>query len=228
MSREEDAGFYRLLLQRQLVLALRRPVQLLNPLLFFALVITLFPLGLGPAPDTLSDFAGGILWIVALLANMLGVDGLFRGDFDDGSLDQVLLAPQPLYFAVMPYLVVHWLISGALLALLSPLFALMLGLPAAGIGTLVASLLLGCGVMSVLGAVGAALTVGLRRGGMLIALLVTPFYIPVLIFGAGAVQAAVDGLDSGSYLALLAAMLCLALALGPAAIAAALRISVDS
>lgn len=228
MSREDGAGFYRLLLQRQLLLALRRPVQLLNPLLFFALVITLFPLGLGPAPDTLSDFAGGILWIVALLANMLGVDGLFRGDFDDGSLDQVLLAPQPLYFAVIPYVVVHWLISGALLALLSPLFALMLGLPAPGIGTLVASLLLGCGVMSVLGAVGAALTVGLRRGGMLIALLVTPFYVPVLIFGAGAVQAAVDGLDSGPYLALLAAMLCLALALGPAAIAAALRISVDS
>lgn len=221
-------GFYRGLLRRQLALALRRPVQLLNPLLFYALVIALFPLGLGPSPETLAGFAGGILWIVALLANMLGVEALFRGDFDDGSLDQVLVAPQPLYFAVMPYLLVHWLVSGALLALLSPLFALMLGLPGSGIATLMLSLLLGCGVMSVLGAVGAALTVGLRRGGMLIALLVTPFYVPVLIFGAGAVQAAVVGRDSSPYLALLAAMLSLSLALGPAAIAAALRISADA
>lgn len=222
------AGPYRSLLRRQLTLALRRPVQLLNPTLFFAIVIVLFPLGLGPAPDTLAVFAGGILWIVALLANMLGVETLFQGDYDDGSLDQLLIAPQPLYFLVMPYLLVHWLLSGVLLALLSPLFALMLGLPAAGIPVLIASLVLGSGVMSVLGAVGAALTVGLRRGGMLIALLVTPFHMPVLIFGAGAVDAALQGMPVGPYLALLAAMLCLAVALGPAAIGAALRISADA
>jgi heme exporter protein B len=228
MSGQMEVGFYRALLRRQLTLALRRPVQLLNPLLFFAIVIVLFPLGLGPAPDTLATFAGGILWIVALLANMLGAESLFRSDYEDGSLDQLLIAPQPLYFLVLPYLLVHWLLSGALLALLSPLFALMLGLPVSGVLTLMISLLLGAGVMSVLGAIGAALTVGLRRGGMLIALLVTPFYMPVLIFGAGAVQASIDAIPAGPYLALLGAMLCLALALGPAAIAAGLRISADA
>lgn len=221
-------SFYFGLLRRQLALALRRPVQLLNPLLFFAVVILLFPLGLGPSPDTLAGFAGGILWIVALLANMLGVDSLFRGDFDDGSLDQLLLAPQPLYFAVVPYFLVHWLLNGALLALLSPLFALMLGLAPQAMLTLVLSLLLGCGVMTILGAIGAALTVGLRRGGTLIVLLITPFYVPVLIFGAAAVKASVDGQPAGPFLALLGAMLSLALALGPAAVAASLRISADS
>ncbi|EED32783.1 heme exporter protein CcmB [gamma proteobacterium NOR5-3] len=228
MSSGASGSIYGALLRRQLTLALRRPVQLLNPALFFAIVIVLFPLGLGPAPDTLSMFAGGILWIVALLANMLGAETLFQGDYDDGSLDQLLIAEQPLYFLVMPYLLVQWLLSGVLLALLSPLFALMLGLPEQGIVVLMASLALGCGVMSVLGAIGAALTVGLRRGGILIALLVTPFYMPVLIFGAGAVNAAVDGLAFAPYLAILGAMFSLALALGPVAISAALRISADS
>jgi heme exporter protein B len=133
MSELHPSRVYGALLRRQLTLALRRPVELLNPLLFFAIVIVLFPLGLGPSPDTLSTFAGGILWIVALLANMLGAESLFRGDFEDGSLDQLLIAPRPLYFLVLPYLLVHWLLSGALLALLSPLFALMLGLPAQGL-----------------------------------------------------------------------------------------------
>ena len=215
------------LLRRQWLLGLRRPVQVLNPLLFFALVITLFPLGLGPSPEVLARFAAGILWIVALLSNMLGVDGLFRDDFEDGSLDQLLLAEAPLYLLVLPYLLVHWLLSGVTLALASPLFALMLGLPTAGIPVLVGALLLGSGVMSVLGSVAAALTLGLRRGGMLIALLVAPLYVPVLIFGAAAVQAALDGLAWGSYLALLGALLCAALALGPLAVAAGLRISAD-
>lgn len=216
------------LLRRQWLLGLRRPVQVLNPLLFFALVITLFPLGLGPSPEVLARFAAGILWIVALLSNMLGVDGLFRDDFEDGSLDQLLLAEAPLYLLVLPYLLVHWLLSGVVLALASPLFALMLGLPTAGIPVLSGALLLGSGVMSVLGAVAAALTLGLRRGGMLIALLVAPLYVPVLIFGAAAVQAALDGLAWGPYLALLGALLCAALALGPLAVAAGLRISADA
>lgn len=228
MNESATSKLFAAMLRRQTTLALRRPVQLLNPLLFFSMVILLFPLGLGPSPATLAEFAPGILWIVALLANMLGVEALYRSDFDDGSLDQLLMAPQPLYFLTMPSLIVHWLLSGALLAMLSPLFALMLGLPASGMSTLVVSLLLGAGVMSVLGAVGAALTVGLQRGGMLIALLVTPFYIPTLIFGVAAVQAAVSGGDSLPYLAILGAMLCLALALGPVAIAAALRISADA
>ena len=215
------------LLRRQWLLGLRRPVQVFNPLLFFALVITLFPLGLGPSPEVLARFAAGILWIVALLSNMLGVDGLFRDDFEDGSLDQLLLAEAPLYLLVLPYLLVHWLLSGVTLALASPLFALMLSLPTAGIPALIGALLLGSGVMSVLGAVVAALTLGLRRGGMLIALLVAPLYVPVLIFGAAAVQAALDGLARGPYLALLGALLCAALALGPLAVAAGLRISAD-
>jgi heme exporter protein B len=216
------------LLRRQLALVVRRPVQLLNPLLFFAVVITLFPLGLGPAPATLSGFAAGILWIVALLATLMGAEGMFRSDFEDGSLDQLLLAPQPLYFAVLVMLFVHWLVSGALLALLSPLFALMLALPITGVVPLLLSLLLGSAVMVTLGAVGAALTVGLRRGGVLVTLLITPFYVPVLIFGVSAVEAAIAGSGSAPQLALLAAMLALALALGPLAIVAALRISVDA
>lgn len=222
------SSFRGALLRRQLILALRRPVQLLNPILFFAMVIALFPLGLGPSPDTLGAFAGGILWIVALLANMLGVEAVFRSDFEDGSLDQLLLAPQPLYFAVLPFLLTHWLLTGLLLALLSPIFALMLGLAGEGVLVLCASLALGSIVMSVLGAVGAALTVALRRGGVLIALLVTPFYLPILIFGSGAVQAAIDGLDSAPYLALLGALACFALALGPLAVAAGLRISAEA
>jgi heme exporter protein B len=216
------------LLRRQLTLALRRPVELLNPLLFFAMVVALFPLGLGPAPATLSGFAAGILWIVALLASLISSEGLFRSDFDDGTLDQLLLAPQPLYFSVLAYLLVHWLLTGVLLALLSPLFGLMLSLPTKAVGTLAASLLLGSGVMTVLGGIGASLTVGLRQGGVLIALLVTPFYMPVLIFGVGAVQATVADIDGSAQLALLASLFCLAAALGPLAIAAGLRISVDA
>lgn len=228
MPESSPPSRFRVLLLRQFTLALRRPVQLLNPVLFFSLVIVLFPLGLGPDRDTLEEFAGGILWIVALLANMLTVETLFRDDLDDGSLDQLLLAPQALYFLVLPQLLVQWILSGLLLSLLSPVFAVMIALPVQAVPALVLSLLLGSGVMVILGAIGASLTVALRRGGMLIALLVTPFYVPVLIFGAAAVDAAIAGLDSGPYLALLGAMLCLALALGPAAIAAGLRISVDA
>lgn len=216
------------LLRRQLVLGLRRPVDIGNPLLFFAIVVALFPLGLGPEPATLSEFASGILWIVALLAGLLTADTAFRSDFDDGSLEQLLLAPQSLYFASLIYVAAHWLLTGVLLALLSPLFALMLGLRVAAIPTLVFSLLLGTGVLSLVGGIGAALTVGLRRGGMLIGLLILPFQMPVLIFGSGAVRAAVDGMSAGPYLAILGAMLCLAVALAPLAIATGLRISTDA
>ena len=228
MSDAAFTTYLRRLFRRQLTLAVRRPVELLNPLLFFVMVVVLFPLGLGPAPATLGTFAAGILWIVALLATLLGADGLFRSDYDDGSLEQLLLAPQPVYFSVLVYLAVHWLLTGVVLALLSPLFGVMLSLPAEGFGTLALSLLLGSGVMTVLGAIGAALTVGLRRGGVLIALLVAPFYMPVLIFGVSAVEAAVSGTGGGAQLALLAAMFSFAIALGPLAIGAGLRISTDA
>ena len=228
MSQPGAMAFCRRLLRRQLVLAFRRPIEIGNPLLFFAMVVALFPLGLGPAPEQLAGFAPGILWIVALLSNLLTSDAVFRSDFEDGSLEHLLLSPQPLYLSVLAYIGAHWLITGLFLALVSPVFALMLNLPAAAIGALVASLLLGTGVLSLLGCIGAALTVGLKRGGMLISLLILPLYIPVLIFGSAAVQAAVDGSPVGPFLALLGAMLSLAIALAPLAIAAGLRISVDA
>ncbi|MBT5007936.1 MAG: heme exporter protein CcmB [Halieaceae bacterium] len=228
MSSPGTLAFCGRLLRRQLVLAARRPIEIGNPLLFFAMVVALFPLGLGPAPDKLADFAPGILWIIALLSNLLTSDGVFRSDFDDGSLEQLMLSPQPLYMSVLSYVTAHWLITGLLLALASPVFALMLNLPTEAIATLFLSLLLGTALLSLLGAIGAALTVGLKRGGMLISLLILPFYMPVLIFGSAAVKAAVTGAPAGPYLAIIGAMLCLAVALAPIAIAAGLRISVDA
>ncbi len=222
------ARFCLSLLRRQLTLAVRRPIEIGNPLLFFAMVVALFPLGLGPAPDQLAGFAPGILWIIALLSNLLTSDTVFRGDFEDGSLEQLLLAPQPLFLSVLAYIGAHWLLTGLLLALVSPVFALMVNLPAPAIGVLVASLLLGTAVLSLVGGIGAALTVGLKRGGMLISLLILPFYMPVLIFGSAAVRNAVLGVPAMPYLAILGAMLCLAVALAPLAIAAGLRISVDA
>jgi len=153
---------------------------------------------------------------------------VFRGDFEDGSLEQLLLAPQPLFMSVLAYIGAHWLVTGMLLGLVSPVFALMINLPAQAIGVLVASLLLGTAVLSLLGGIGAALTVGLKRGGMLISLLILPFYMPVLIFGSAAVRNAVLGIPALPYLAVIGAMLCLAVALAPLAIAAGLRISVDA
>jgi len=216
------------LLRRQLLLAIRRPMEIGIPLLFFAMVVALFPLGLGPAPDKLAGFAPGVLWIIALLSNLLTSDSVFRSDFDDGSLEQLLLSPQPLYLSVFAYIGAHWLSTGLLLAVVSPVFALMLNLPLQALSTLVIGLLLGTAVLSLLGGIGAALTVGLKRGGMLISLLILPLYMPVLIFGSAAVQAAVSGLPVGPYLAILGAMLSLAIALAPLAIAAGLRISIDA
>lgn len=216
------------LLRRQLTLAARRPIEIGNPLLFFAMVVVLFPLGLGPAPVALASFAPGLLWIIALLSNLLTSDSVFRSDYEDGSLEQLLLSPQPLSMSVLAYILAHWIITGLLLGLVAPVFALMLNLPAIAIPTLVASLLLGSGVLSLLGGIGAALTVGLKRGGMLISLLILPFYMPILIFGSAAVQNAVIGTSALPQLAILAAMLCLAIALAPFAIAAGLRITINA
>jgi heme exporter protein B len=228
MNAPSSAAFCLRLLQRQLVLALRRPVDIGNPLLFFAMVVALFPLGLGPSPDKLAAFAPGALWIIALLASLLTSDSVFRSDFDDGSLEQLLLSPQPLYLSVLAYIGAHWLVTGLLLALVSPLFALMLNLPTQAVGTLLLSLMLGTGVLSLVGCIGASLTVGLKRGGMLIALLILPLYVPVLIFGSAAVRAAIDGMPVAPHLAILGAMLSLGVALAPLAAAAGLRISVDA
>ncbi|MCX2976591.1 heme exporter protein CcmB [Halieaceae bacterium IMCC11814] len=228
MSTPTTLQFCLMLLRRQVSLAIRRPIEIGNPLVFFAIVVAMFPLGIGPASEQLAIIAPGALWIIALLSSLLTSDSVFRSDFDDGSLEQLLLAPQPLYLSVLAYLCAHWMVTGLLLALVSPVFALMLNLPAAAVGTLMASLALGTAVLSLVGGIGAALTVGLKRGGMLISLLILPLYIPVLIFGTAAVQAAVSGAPAGPFLALLGAMLSLAVALGPLATAAGLRISIDA
>ncbi len=228
MSNDSTSAFCLRIIRRQLTLAVRRPVEIGNPLLFFAMVVTLFPLGIGPESDRLALFAPGVLWVIALLSNLLTSDAIFRSDFEDGSLEQLLLSPQPLFFTVLAYVAAQWLLTGLLLALISPLFGLMLYLPSNGLLTLLSSLLLGTAVLSLVGGIGAALTVGLKRGGMLISLLVLPLYIPILIFGSAAVQAAVDGASPAPYLAILAGMLSLAIALAPLAMAAGLRISIDA
>jgi heme exporter protein B len=215
-------------LRRQLLLAFRRPMDTVNPLVFFLLVVTLFPLGIGPDPAQLREFAPGILWIVALLSTLMSADGMFRSDYEDGSLEQLILAPQPLFLSALSYVAAHWLVTGLPLTLLSPVFAVMLQLPAQALPALVASMLLGTAVLSLVGSIGAALTVSLKRGGMLISLLIVPFYVPILIFASSAVRFAVLGNDPSPQLLLLGGMLSLAIALSPFAIAAGLRISVDA
>jgi len=215
-------------LRRQVLLAYRRPVDTVNPLLFFLLVVTLFPLGIGPDPAQLQKFAPGILWIVALLASLMAAEGMFRSDYDDGSLEQLLLSPQPLYLSSLGYVFAHWLLTGLPLTLVAPLFAVMLQLPAPAIPTLLVSMALGTAVLSLIGSIGAALTVSLKRGGMLISLIIMPFYIPVLIFGSSAVRYATLGNDPLPQLLLIAGMLSLSIALAPFAIAAGLRLSVDA
>ncbi|WP_460540810.1 heme exporter protein CcmB [Halomonas garicola] len=214
-------------LRRDLVLMLRSRGEVINPLVFFALVITLFPIGISPDPDLLQRIAPGLLWVAALLAALLSLDSLFRGDFEDGSLEQLLLAPQPLAALSLAKVAVHWLLTGLPLALMAPVLGVMLSLPAGSYGVLSLSLALGSASLSLIGAIGAALTVGLSRGGVLLSLLVLPLYIPVLIFGAGAVQAAIMGDGAGAHLAILGALLAASLALSPWAIAAALRISLN-
>ncbi|HCS28706.1 MAG TPA: heme exporter protein CcmB [Spongiibacteraceae bacterium] len=220
-------GLCRALLRRELTVMLRSRAELANPLFFFLMVCALFPLGLGPSPQLLATMAPGILWIVALLSVLMASDSLFRSDFEDGTLEQVLLSPVSLYLIVLIKTLGHWLLTGLPLTLLAPLLALMLQMPSSGLVVLVLSLAAGSLVLSFIAAIGAALTVGLKRGGVLLSLLVLPLFVPVLIFGSAAVQRAVQGMDSVSPLALLAAMALLSLALAPLAIAGALRVSLD-
>ncbi|HKL78067.1 MAG TPA: heme exporter protein CcmB [Gammaproteobacteria bacterium] len=212
-------------LRRDLTLALRHRSELANPLVFFIVVVTLFPLALGPEKDILMRVAPGIIWVAALLAATLSMDRMFRMDFEDGSLEQLLLTHHPPSLLVLAKIVAHWLVTGLPLILVSPLLALLLHLPLKALPTLLASLALGTPVMSLVGAIGVALTVGLRRGGMLLTLLVLPLYVPVLIFAAGAVDNATAELPVAGQLYFLAALLVLALTLAPIATAASLRIS---
>jgi len=212
---------------RDVTVILRRSTDVLTPLVFFSIVVTLFPLGVGPEATQLQLLAPGVLWVAALLATMLSLSHLFANDYRDGTLEHLLLAPQPLGVLVFAKVFNHWLSTGLPLTLMAPLLAVQLQLPSAAMGTLVLSLLIGTPILSFLGAVGAALTLGLRNGGLLVSLLVLPLYTPVLIFGAAAVTAAANGTNPEAHLSLLGALLVLAVSFAPWATAAALRISLD-
>lgn len=214
------------LLARDLRLALRQSGDWLMPLGFFLLVVTLFPLAISPEPARLALMAPGVIWVGALLAMLLSLDGLFRQDLEDGSLEQLLVAPVPLPLLVLAKVAAHWLQTGFCLVLLAPVAALLLFLDGELLPTLMATLLLGTPVLSLVGAIAAALTVALRRGGVLVPLITLPLLVPVIVFATGAVQAAATGMPVAGYLALLAAFLVLALTLVPFAVAAALRIAV--
>lgn len=213
------------MLRRDLLLALRHPGELLDAWFFFVLIVCLFPLGTRPDANLLQVFAPAIIWIAALLATLLSLERIFRADFADGSLEQILLSPQPLTVLVLAKVLAHWLSSGCLLILAAPLLALVLGLPWDVLPVLLLSLVLGTPILSLVGAIAVALTAGLRGAGLLLPLLLLPLYTPVLIFGAHSVQAAVEGSSATGPLYMLAAMLALAVTLAPLAIAAALRIA---
>ena len=215
------------LLRRDLLLALRRRSDIATTLFFFVIVSSLFPLGIGPEPAVLSSIAPGVLWVAALLAGMISLGRLFAADFADGSLEQMLLAPHPLAWLVSAKIFAHWLVCGLPVVLLAPLIGLQYALPNDALWVLVYSLLLGTPTLSLIGAIGAALTLGVRGSGLLVALLVLPLYIPTLIFGAGAVAASQHGMSAEAHLSLLAAVSLLSLVLAPLATAAALRISVE-
>lgn len=216
------------LLKRELQLCFRRTGELTNPLLFCFIVVTLFPLGIGPEKAALAPIASGVVWVIALLACLLSTDTLFKEDLADGSLEAFLVSPFPVYMVALAKVIVYWLVTGVPLALISPLIGMVVYLPESGFITLFFSLLLGTGVMSCLGAIGAALTVSLRRSSVLLTLLILPMYIPVLIFGTMAVQRGVTGADASGYIALLGALLFAGFTLAPIAIAAALRVSCDN
>jgi len=220
-------GVWITVLRRDLLLAFRRRSDVATTLFFFLIVSSLFPLGIGPEPAVLSSIAPGVLWVAALLAGMLSLTRLFATDFADGSLEQMLLAPQPLTLMVTAKVLAHWLVCGLPVVVLAPLIGLQYALQNDALFVLIISLLLGTPALSLIGAIGAALTLGVRGSGLLMALLVLPLYIPVLIFGAGAVAASQHGMSAQAHLSLLAACSLLALVLAPLATAAALRISVE-
>nr|VFJ65430.1 MAG: heme exporter protein B [Candidatus Kentron sp. DK] len=217
------------LFRRDLLLAMRRRNELANPLLFFVLVITLFTMGIRAEEHgrLLAVMAPGVIWVAAMLSALLSLDGMFRSDFEDGSLEQMLLSPHPTLLLVLAKISAHWLVTGLPLIVLAPLSGILMSLPLQTMTTLMGTLLLGTPILSLVGAIGVSLTVGLRRGGTLLSLLVLPLYIPVLLFAATAVADAALGFSVAFHLKILGAMLLLWLALGPVATVAALRIGVD-
>ncbi|MDH3325607.1 MAG: heme exporter protein CcmB [Gammaproteobacteria bacterium] len=218
---------FRWLIWRELALALRRKAEVLTALLFFVIVVSLFPLGIGPEIDTLREIAPGVLWVAALLASMLSLNRLFADDYVDGTLEQLVISSQPLALLVFGKILIHWVLTGLPLVLISPILGMQLGMDMDSIIILMLTLLVGTPVLSLIGAVGAGLTLGVRGGGVLLSLLILPLYIPVLIFGAGAVESAQAGLGVEAHFSLLGAFLIGSLILAPVGAAAALRISLD-
>jgi heme exporter protein B len=217
----------RCVIYRDLLLATRRWADVLTALVFFVIVVSLFPLGVGPEPNLLRTIAPGVIWVAALLASMLSLTRMFSADYADGTLEQMLLSAAPLGMIVAAKVIAHWLVTGLLVVLIAPILALQFDLHQPLLGTLTLSLLLGTPVLSMIGAIGAALTLGLRGGGALLSLLVLPLYVPVLIIGAGTVDMAAAGLGTEAHFLLLAALLVVAAAFAPWAAAAALRISAE-
>ncbi|CAM3696145.1 heme exporter protein CcmB [Parendozoicomonas haliclonae] len=215
------------ILKRDLQLAFRNRGDLINPLVFFLLVASLFPLGVGPSSDVLLIMGGGVVWVSALLANLLAMDSLFRSDYEDGSLEQLMLSPTPLWMVAMTKVLAHWLVTGLPITLLAPVIAVMFGLPSQALPAVVMTLLLGTPMLSLIGAIGAGLTVGLRKGGILLSLLTLPLYIPVLILGTGAIDAAVNELPWHAHLMWQGVLVVLGVTFAPLAIGASLRVSVS-
>ena len=227
MNRLSIIGLLGLVIRRDLLLALRRRADVLTTLIFFVMVVTLFPLGVGPEPDMLRKMASGVLWVAALLASMLSLPRMFSADYLDGTLEQMMLAPQSLTVMVLGKIVAHWMLSGLPLVLIAPVLGLQFDMSIQSLWILVVALLLGTPVLSMIGAIGAALTLGLRGGGVLVSLLVLPLCIPVLIFGTGAVEAVNSGMAATSNLSLLGAFLLFSLVFTPFVAAQALRISME-
>ena len=227
MNSTSSTTAFVLLLRRDLTLAFRRRSELLNPLLFFVLVTAMFPLGIGADPVLLKAIGQGVIWVAALLASLLSLDAMFRSDFEDGSLEQYLLSAHPVSILVLAKVLAHWLVTGLPLLITAPLLGVLLDLPADSIKVLMLTLALGTPVLSLIGSIGVALTVGLRRGGMILSLLVLPLYVPVLIFAANAVETAAAGLPITAHLSMLSGLLVLALSLSPLATAASLRVSLS-
>lgn len=214
-------------LLRDLKLASRRRIESLLPVVFFIVALSLFPLGVGPEAQMLRDIAPGIVWVCALLASMLSVGSLFAGDLADGSLEQLLLAPQPAIAVAAAKSTAHWLLTGLPLIVATPLVGLLFGMSGPALLALVAGLLLGTPILSLLGGLGAALTLGLRSGAVLLILIILPLCIPALIFGAGAVSAAEAGISTRGHFSLLGALLIASVLLAPLATGAALRIATE-
>lgn len=220
-------GLLKLVIGRDLTLAMRRRADVLTTLIFFVMVVSLFPLAIGSEQDMLRKIGPGVVWVAALLASMLSMGRMFSADYQDGTLEQMLLVPQSLSMLVLGKIAAHWMISGLPLVLMSPVLGLQFDIPADALLIMMAALLMGTPVLSMIGAVGAALTLGLRGGGVLVSLLVLPLCVPVLIFGTGAVAAVTDGMSAASNLSLLGAFFLMSLVFTPWVAAQALRISME-